>query len=247
MPLLGNLVGGLHFVLAERALVEGDPQTRGFWHADVPAGDVEWLGEQVIGEVIEAVDRGPLRKRQDGPEVGAECGGEARANHLQKEGFLEGGGEAALAQDAREPSSHDKAVADLLARRTREGHGSEVFAVAISRDGKWLASSSADGTARIWDTSTWKQVEVLKHGTNVFGVAFTPDGSRLACACANNLIRLWDMKTFKLVGELDGHQDYVHQIAFSPDGTRLVSGSGDKTVRIWDSLSVPERAKRATR
>ena len=128
-----------------------------------------------------------------------------------------------------------------------EGHGSEVFAVAISRDGKWLASSSADGTARIWDTSTWKQVEVLKHGTNVFGVAFTPDGSRLACACANNLIRLWDMKTFKLVGELDGHQDYVHQIAFSPDGTRLVSGSGDKTVRIWDSLSVPERAKRATR
>jgi DNA-directed RNA polymerase specialized sigma24 family protein len=49
------------------------------------------------------------------------------------------------------------------------------------------------------------------------------------------------------VGELRGHDDYVHAVAWSPDGTRLISASGDRTVRIWDSLSAQERAKRGAR
>lgn len=127
-----------------------------------------------------------------------------------------------------------------------EGHSAAVHTVAFSRDGQWLASGSLDGTVRLWDTTTWTEAAVLRHGTIVYGVAFTPDGTRLASACANNLIRLWDVRTHQLVAELDGHAAYVHQVAFSPDGTRLVSGSGDHTVRIWDSLSVQERARRAT-
>jgi WD40 repeat protein len=116
-----------------------------------------------------------------------------------------------------------------------EGHTGGVYSLGLSKDGKLLASGSMDGTARLWDTTTWGEIGALKHGTNVYSVAFTPDGTRLACACANNTIRLWDIATRQQVVDLRGHKSYVHAVAFSPDGNQLVSGSGDHTLRIWDS------------
>ena len=122
------------------------------------------------------------------------------------------------------------------------GATAAVHALAVTRDGRWIASGSADGTARLWDTTTWQPAAVLSPGATVYGVAFTPDGTRLACACANNTIRLWDVATRQAVGDLHGHGAYTHQAAFNPDGTRLVSVSGDLTVRIWNRLSRRERA-----
>jgi WD40 repeat protein len=116
-----------------------------------------------------------------------------------------------------------------------EGHTAGGYAVAFNRDGTLLASGATDGTARLWDTATWKEVAVLKHTANVYGVAFTPDGTRLACGCADNSVHFWDVGSRQEVAELRGHGSYVHQVAFSPDGTRLVSASGDGTVRVWNT------------
>jgi WD40 repeat protein/tRNA A-37 threonylcarbamoyl transferase component Bud32 len=126
------------------------------------------------------------------------------------------------------------------------GHTRGGYAVAFNSAGTLLASGATDGTVRLWDTRTWKEVAVFRHGINVYGVAFTPDGTRLACACADNTIRIWDVDTHQEVAELRGHTAYVHQVMFSPDGTRLVSASGDHLVRIWDTLPAQERQKKKT-
>ena len=67
-----------------------------------------------------------------------------------------------------------------------EGHTDNVNFLAVSRDGKWLASGSKDGTVRLWDTNTCKEVAVLKHGTIAYGGAFTPDSTRLAYVRADS-------------------------------------------------------------
>lgn len=137
---------------------------------------------------------------------------------------------------------------DVATRETvqiLEGHSDCAYALAFNADGRQLASGSADGTIRLWDTSTWQLIKKLEHGTNVYGVAFTKDGTRLACASADNSIRLWDMKTYLEVAELRGHTAYVHALAFSPFDDRLVTASGDRTVRIWDTVRLQDRIRAA--
>src|SRR5271166_2105352 len=119
--------------------------------------------------------------------------------------------------------------------------GSQVRSIAISPDGRSLASGFGDNTIRLWDLASGKELRRLEGHTNkVRSVAFAPDGRSLASGSEDNTIRLWDLPSGKEMRRLEGHTGIVSSVAFAPDGRSLASGSDDKTIRLWDLASGKE-------
>lgn len=81
----------------------------------------------------------------------------------------------------------DNAVTSLSTDSSRVG------AVALSRDGQWLAAGSADRKVRLWSTQDGKlSREYSGHDAAVHALAFSSDGRRIFSAGRDTTIRIWD-------------------------------------------------------
>jgi len=142
-------------------------------------------------------------------------------------------------------------ITDLASGSSRAltGHVHCVSAVAFHPDGNRVATASWDGTARLGDARSDRELPLLFKTSGLgalLTVAFSPDGRWCAAAGgamgpqkAEAGVHLIDVATRQIVQVFEGHARMVRGVAFSPDGTRVASTSLDGTLRVWPITAPP--------
>jgi len=128
------------------------------------------------------------------------------------------------------------------ARLGRVKHPRVVTDAAFSPDGRRVVSSGRDHVARVWSTTTWREVmdPLLGHNGQVLAVAFDRAGQRIATGSTDQTARVWRARDGRLFTTLFGHTANVSDAAFGPGGV-LVTASSDGTARTWRGDGAPAR------
>jgi WD40 repeat protein len=118
------------------------------------------------------------------------------------------------------------------------GHLKVVCALCWSADGERVASGSWDGTARVWNVDSGKNILTIKteHHWMLWAVTYSPDSSKLATSgYEDNVVKIWDAKTGELLNTLE-HKNWVCSLAWTSDGKKLISGSFG-AIRIFNTAT----------
>jgi WD40 repeat protein/tRNA A-37 threonylcarbamoyl transferase component Bud32 len=121
--------------------------------------------------------------------------------------------------------------------------GQMVHGLSFSARGDRLLTTSSDGGARLWDTTTGK--ELRRIGNNVVGtysLAALSGDARLAVVTAwRGVVEVRDVEGDRVVCSLGSQQRavLVHAAVFLPGGGQVVTASFDG-IRLWDAVTGKE-------
>lgn len=154
----------------------------------------------------------------------------------------------------------------VLAHKIPEGekiralteHVNRVLAIDGNKDGRYIATGSADKTIKVWDAKTFEVlINFDQNEAPINSIAFLPTGNEFLSGGDDRSIKAWRIQelqeggtnsalrpppsALKVEGALfrvyNGHQGSVYSIATHPNGELFVSGGADRNVILWDVRS----------
>jgi WD40 repeat protein len=120
--------------------------------------------------------------------------------------------------------------------RSFHGHDVDVTDVAFNDDGTLLATTGADGAARVWDPATGEQLHTVESsgGRGAWGPAFSAEGSYFAAAWPDDhggIVRVLDLATGQIVREIDAVPSPV-ATSFHPTAARIAIASNEQPIAV---------------
>ncbi|WP_217568445.1 TIR domain-containing protein [Mesorhizobium sp. GbtcB19] len=110
-------------------------------------------------------------------------------------------------------------------------HGVDIRAIEFSPDGNTMLSVAGDGSAFLWDVTTWRRIAALGgKGNEAWDVAFAPDSRHFLTTHRDGTIRIWDRETWYPSLTFSAGQ------AVAGEAGRLVAGTReDGRIGLWST------------
>lgn len=109
---------------------------------------------------------------------------------------------------------------------TFEGHSGNITGVAFHCEGKWMVTSSEDGTVKIWETRTGTVQRSYSHGHAVNDVVIHPNQGEIISCDRGGSVRIWDLAENNCSHQLIPEEDIpVASVTVASDGSTLCAGT----------------------
>lgn len=126
---------------------------------------------------------------------------------------------------------------------TLTGHHGEVWAVAVTPDGHRAVTGGSDGTVRVWNLTTGKQIAPTSRrlppwptrspGYSINSLSISADGRRAVSGGSDGTVRVWDVAQGVELASF-ATDSAITVLAGSQPGTRVIAGSGAGPVHLLE-------------
>ena len=126
-------------------------------------------------------------------------------------------------------------------------HDAIISRLAMSSDGRTLASASWDHSIRLWDIKTRRHLATLHgHFNEIGALAFAPDDKTLATSSEDRTLRFWNVETGQELLTIQNLAGVADTLLFAPDGSSLVGrlASSAASLRFSPQHTLPRSLKR---
>ncbi|KAI3764097.1 hypothetical protein L2E82_14100 [Cichorium intybus] len=117
-------------------------------------------------------------------------------------------------------------------------HSDEVWYLQYSKNGKYLASSSSDNSAIIWEVNPDGKVSLkhrlIGHQKPVSCVSWSPNDDQILTCGLEEVVRRWDVSSGECLDIYEKGIIGTISCTWSPNGNSILSGLTDKSIIMWD-------------
>lgn len=125
---------------------------------------------------------------------------------------------------------------------TFEGHTGNITGVAFHCEGKWMVTSSEDGTVKIWETRSGTIQRSYNHGSPANDVVIHPNQGEIISCDRSGSVRIWDLAENSCSHQLIPEEDVsVSSVTVATDGTLLCAANNNGNVFVWSLTQTYDR------
>lgn len=116
-------------------------------------------------------------------------------------------------------------------------HTDTIFDLALSPDGKQVATAGGDKLIKVWDLATQKEIAKLEgHTSQVLAVAFNKDGKQLVSGGADQQLKVWDVQTREKIVALGTYSTAITAVAWVSGGPTIFAGTNTGGLAAYTDL-----------